>query len=641
MSSLGAEETIQARRHRLAQVPRAITCRHPNDRSRTERQADKIANLEAVVDRLDRRCREVESRLVALESARLAPLAEREADQRISSVEPGPVGGRLFEGDSSFASQSLQMTESAQDAALSASAGDDPAIHHAFARLRKSLHDSHEVSRDKFHFRKSVSQSPPPVKPLPAPLVNSLLRRMRVRRPIFLSSYAISDLHVLEDLCYGVYATSAPSAGQIASTHGVLLFVLKEYVAMNDDLGQRVDLNAHLNECEHMFVAALEHYEVLVIPSFENILALTMGMIKAQGEAKPSLYWTLACAAATQCQSLGYHREASYRNIPSGKADSIRRLFWTVYCFDKNMSLLLGRVSSLHGLTIDTRYPSTATDQALRPWDESFIMGIRLAELQDRVLTGLYSPETAIKDSSERARLVRDLAAAMDEWRVQFTQIIAEAVNHPEVFHLSRGNWDMAYYSTLTLLYHASSTTETGLYISSQCVHAARNSLQAHLQCFPQYQESRLLSDGEYINWILLYSSFTPFLVIFLHTIAAKDPEGAALLLRVVGTLENLRSPSPQQTPGAERLYQICATFAQLAQKLVESPAFAGGVDNPSEDPARLAGEDVAVGDDGAGFGFPAETFEEVFGDVALNPAGDVLGEWMGGQPFWGNWVDF
>ncbi|RAH80848.1 hypothetical protein BO86DRAFT_364181 [Aspergillus japonicus CBS 114.51] len=411
---------------------------------------------------------------------------------------------------------------------------------------------------------------------------------------------------------------------------------------MNDDLCQRFDLNAHLIRCEQIFVAALEHYEVLVVPSFENILALTMGMIKAQGEAKPSLYWTLACAAATQCQSLGYHREASYRNIPSGKADSIRRLFWTVYCFDKNMSLLLGRVSNLHGLAIDTRHPAMATDRALRPWDESFIMGIRLAELQDRVLTGLYSLGTASKGPSERARLIRDLAAAMEEWRVEFTQQInAEAVNNAQVFHLSRGNWDIAYYSTLTLLHHASSATETGLYVGSPCVHAARNSLQAHLQCFPQYQDSRLLSDGEYINWILLYSSFTPFLVTFLHAIAAKDPESVALLVRVVGTLENLRSPPSQQTSGAECLYQICATFAQLAQKLVESSAFPGGVDGPSKGPSQLAGGDVGVAEDGAGFGFPAETFSDVFGDVDFDPAGELLNEWMGGQPFLGNWVDF
>ncbi|PYH87092.1 hypothetical protein BO82DRAFT_324445 [Aspergillus uvarum CBS 121591] len=464
------------------------------------------------------------------------------------------------------------------------------------------------------------------------------LTRPVVRRPIFLSSYAISDLHVLEDLCHGVYATSGPSAGQIASTHGVLLFVLKEYVAMNDDLCQRFDLNAHLIQCEQIFVSALEHYEVLVVPSFANILALTMGMIKAQGEAKPSLYWTLACAAATQCQSLGYHREASYRNIPSGKADSIRRLFWTVYCFDKNMSLLLGRVSNLHGLAIDTRHPATATDRALRPWDESFIMGIRLAELQDQVLTGLYSPGAASKGPLERARLIRDLTAAMEEWRVAFTQ----AVNNPQVFHLSRGNWDIAYYSTLTLLHHASSATETGLFVSSPCVHAARKSLQAHLQCFPQYQDSRLLSDGEYINWILLYSSFTPFLVTFLHAIAAKDPESVALLVRVVGTLENLRSSSSQQTSGAERLYQICATFAQLGQKLVESSAFPPrGMDDPSEGPSQLAGEDAATADDGAGFGFPAETFSEVFGNVDFDPAGELLNEWMGGQPFLGNWVDF
>lgn len=60
--------------------------------------------------------------------------------------------------------------------------------------------------------------------------------------------------------------------------HGVLFFVLKELIAMRDQLCQRFDLATYLDHCEQNFVAAVETYEVLAVPSFENILALTMGV---------------------------------------------------------------------------------------------------------------------------------------------------------------------------------------------------------------------------------------------------------------------------------------------------------------------------------------------------------------------------
>lgn len=98
----------------------------------------------------------------------------------------------------------------------------------------------------------------------------------------------------------------------------------------------------------------------------------------------------------------------------------MRRLFWTVYTFDKNMSLVLGRVSNMQGLEIDTKHPTVSGDVALRAWDESFIMGIRLAELQGRIFVGLYSTTTMTNDSSERARLIDDLAASMEKWHSEF-----------------------------------------------------------------------------------------------------------------------------------------------------------------------------------------------------------------------------
>lgn len=146
-------------------------------------------------------------------------------------------------------------------------------------------------------------------------------------------------------------------------------------------------------------------------------------MLKSQGEAKPYLYWKLVSAAVTHCQSLGYHRESTYRSIPYSKAESIRRLFWTVYTFDKNISLVLGRVSNMQGLDIDTQHPIPSTDLALRAWDESFIMGIRLAELQGRIFVGLYSTATMARDSFERSQLISRLAAAMEKWHFELEQV--------------------------------------------------------------------------------------------------------------------------------------------------------------------------------------------------------------------------
>ncbi|KAL4816596.1 hypothetical protein BDW67DRAFT_190813 [Aspergillus spinulosporus] len=670
-----AEETIQARRHRLSLVPRAceackirkircdrttpcancqvskITCRHPNDRPKGQLQAEKIASLEALVDSLGRRLHDVEAKLAALESRPPVQAGQSVAIAGSRSVRrsQGHDGhAHLFEGDSSFTNQSIQAS-----AAVSASTAEDndPAVEHSFDRLRKCLHDSHELSESNFFLSKSAPRcaSTPVVEFLPATLVMSVLRSMRARRPIFLSSYAISDLQLVESLSRSVYAptlTGRASVGQIASAHGVLLFILKELIAVKDELGQRFDLLAHLDHCERIFVSALETFEVLAVPKFEHVLALTMGMIKAQGESKPSLFWTLVSAAATQCYSLGYHREASYRDIPSGKADNIRRLFWTVYVFDKNMSLLLGRIPTMQRLQINTRYPVISLDPALRAWDESFIMGIRLAGLQERIFTGLYSTATASTEAAERENLISEIEGDMQRLYSDLKKIRPDGVNGPHVFAMSRGQWDISYYSTLTLLYHSSSRTSTaaaaGHQVRADCLAAARSSLVAHLKCFPQYQASKLLSDGEYMNWILLFSSLTPFLVVFLHAVAAKETESVELLAQVVATLEGFRGASK----GSERLYQICAGFSQIASSLVRGPQHpATQMQTQTSSTDALMSETLRASESGIStIQFLPETLEDVLesfnDDVNTFHVTDLLNDWFSGQPFLGNRFD-
>ncbi|KAL4809851.1 hypothetical protein BDV18DRAFT_156232 [Aspergillus unguis] len=634
-----AEETIQARKSRLASVPRAcegckirkircdrtvpcancqaskIACRHPIDKARHQAQADRIADLEAFVKRLDERLRDIEAR-PASHPATAAVFSTAAADEE--SIDRG----RLFEGDSSFTRQSLQASSSAEIAALCSAtgAGDVPAIKQSLKAVRETLYESSNVSRNAFRFATSTV-SEPPRRLLSPELVRKVLGRMKERRPIFLSSYVISDIQLFESLCLGVYQSNQPPVGHIASVHGVLFCVLKEYIAMNDGLCQHYNLAAHLDQCEQLFISAIETYEVLVVPSFENVLALTMGAIKAQGEAKPSLFWALISAAVTQCQSLGYHREATHRGLLPARADATRRLFWAVYIFETNISLLLGRASSMQGLLIDTEYPAISRDPAIRPWDESLIMGIRLAGLQNRIFVGLY----AAGDPPDHTPLVTELDSEMQQWHFDLEQIQSDGVNHPQVFNMSRGNWDISYYSSLTLLHYASfAGRRPGRRprLSLLCINAARNALSAHLSCFPQFRESQLLSDGEYFNWILLFSSLTPFLVIFLHAITDRDPQSVTLLERVLGTLETVRS----STPGTERLYSVFETFAHLARSVQ-----AGNAPRPSTSTYAEQAPSVEAMD-----------FSELIDmdDPSSLLATDVLDDWLGGRPFLWNHFD-
>ncbi|KAL2799262.1 hypothetical protein BJX66DRAFT_333165 [Aspergillus keveii] len=661
-----AGETIEARRHRLSSVPRAcegckirkvrcdrtipcancraakIACRQPNQRSSRQVEADRVANLQGLVERLESRLRDVESRLAIVEQPQPASVTGASSPQ--SSAVKGPS---LLEGNPSFAAQSLQATESAR----SAFKADDTGTKQLLSQLQTTIRASDGLAKSIFFFRVSPSNVTSGTQPLPPTLVTSILRRMSIRRPIFLSSYAVTDLSIVENLCQKVYSTSElASPGEIASMHGVLFFVLKEMIAFKDPLAKKFDLHSYLAHCEQNFVAAIETYEVLAVPSFENILALVMGMIKSQGEAKPYLYWKLVSAAVTHCQSLGYHRETTYRNMPPQKAESIRRLFWTVYAFDRNMSLVLGRASFAQCLDIDAQYPTISTDPALRAWDESFIMGVRLAELQGRIFTGLYFTTTMARDMAQREQLIADLAQTIEDWHAELKQINPEGVNGPEVFSLSRGNWEILFYSTQTLLFHASSTLKGEMQIRAECFAAAEKSLRAHLDVFPRYQEAQLLSDGDYCNWILLSSSFVPFIVTFLHAIATKDPARATLLENVLSTLQTFRHTSR----GSDNLYQICATFTQVAKKLVSSQQWLptmGGMYTQQQQQEQGQQQDhqqetlrVSEISQNPSSLFEPQFFEDALYDGSsatadlgsLNPAytSDILNDWLSGPPF-------
>ena len=121
--------------------------------------------------------------------------------------------------------------------------------------------------------------------------------------------------------------------------------------------------------------------------------------------------------------------------------------------------------------------------------------------------------------------------------------------------------------SVLTVIYRAQLQPNSTTAVSSKCHLAARQSLENHLRCFAQFRDRDVMQQSEYVNWILLYPSFTPFTIVFIHAIATADTGELQLLQETVKSLDHVKALSP----AARRLHDVCTAFLRVAKAFIAS----------------------------------------------------------------------
>jgi hypothetical protein len=72
---------------------------------------------------------------------------------------------------------------------------------------------------------------------------------------------------------------------------------------------------------------------------------------------------------------------------------------------------------------------------------------------------------------------------------------------------------------------------------------------------------------------IIMYFSFTPFLVVFTHCIASHSQEDVVLLCQALDALAPIRDLSE----AGDRLYQVCSVFLRVAQAVNQSQQLSFG----------------------------------------------------------------
>ncbi|KAK1855397.1 C6 transcription factor [Colletotrichum chrysophilum] len=216
----------------------------------------------------------------------------------------------------------------------------------------------------------------------------------------------------------GVYSTDrAPSMAELIIAYIGLYWLFTQSGQFSTDTSvQRTYLN-YGTVCQSHADHVLSQLSFHLPTSVEYILALTMATEYCMGQSKPTMAWTYISTASRMSQAMGLHRTASQRDHSfDSETRQKSKLFWAMFILEKNLSLQLGRSSTLrdHDITVPLKaikmgYQVGGSLGVLSPkW-------LRISQIEGRVYDEIYSPEALHHDANTRNSRARSLIADLKE----------------------------------------------------------------------------------------------------------------------------------------------------------------------------------------------------------------------------------
>ncbi|OAX77900.1 hypothetical protein ACJ72_07796 [Emergomyces africanus] len=525
-----------------------------------------------------------------------------------------------FEGEPSTSAHSAYASELFENVVVKTPLAEhSPEMMNALSALKDI------VERQKRHFSVHTSrfagQKPPSSKVdlsklemPPLDVVLAALKNAKESHPFFLLNLPFLNLAIITKFCKDLYfCTEEYTAAHFAIVNCTLCYMFEELqyflpASHCDSANLRrheqqtppppplasltsADVARYHIMCRSNFETALNTFDLFLQPSYETLQALALGAFHATENSKPSLCWTFVSAAARMCQSLGYHHTVSGPGVSDDEVYLKQSLFWFIYVLDKDLMLSLGRSSTLQDYDIALRFPSPPADPKFGPWFSMYSVWVTYARLEALIFEQLYSVRALSESAELRTERTCNLAMETEQWRT--TCVLPDSklpAYHATFFRYANSMTDLSYYHLLTIIYRARPAPpaqenqhqnpprpSTGL--DPACVNAARNALLIHQQLITDFRsDSEYLLRG-YIVWSLLHSPFTPYLVLFTHTIASADLDDLKLLGEVSSLLEGARHFSE----ATDRLCKLCAVFYQVARLYVDVRMREGGGDGQQQ----------------------------------------------------------
>ncbi|KAJ3476459.1 hypothetical protein NLG97_g9122 [Lecanicillium saksenae] len=359
------------------------------------------------------------------------------------------------------------------------------------------------------------------------------------------------------------------TAGELTLFNALLFFAIWEVQSRGDSDIDPDELIRYRRITDANFNCGVEETEIIAIANYENALTLCLAAYYAHTSGDIVRHQAVVSAAARHCVQLGYNRHDKGQLTPD-EAHKRRLLFWHVYISELGLTLRLGRAAVIQEFDVDVPPPTVSADSRQAVWDESLRAFTRFSRLQSKIYRKIYSPgaiATFREEPQKRQARVAKFSAELNQWLMEWNQINGAEAYYPMVYQHTFVAVEVIYYSVLTLLHRGSTDSNSPGDISPECFAAARQGLESHLRIFPNVVARGPGTVSYYGVWIFMYSSFTPYIVTFLHCIANTDTNDLLLLKSVVDTLGDIGAGYELM----QRQKSLCSSLYRIANAFIES----------------------------------------------------------------------
>ncbi|PMB73106.1 putative transcriptional regulatory protein C11D3.07c [Beauveria bassiana] len=359
------------------------------------------------------------------------------------------------------------------------------------------------------------------------------------------------------------------TAGELTLFNALLYFAIWEVQSRGDSDIDPDELAKYRRITDANFNGGVEDAEIIAIANYENALTLCLAAYYAHTLGDIVRHQAVVSAAARHCLQLGYHRNDKGQ-LPPEESHKRRLLFWHIYISELGLTLRLGRAAVIQDFDVDVPQLNISEDARQAVWDESLRSFTRFSRIQSKIYRKIYSPGAiatlAVEPSKRQARVAK-FAGELNEWYMEWKQVNSADAYYPMVHQHTFMAVEVIYYSVLTLLHRGSTNSNSPSDISPECFAAARQGLESHLRIFPAVLAHGPGTVSYYGVWIFMYSSFTPYVVTFLHSIANTDTNDLQLLKNVLDTLDDIGA-------GYELVHRqktLCAALYRIANAFIDS----------------------------------------------------------------------
>ncbi|KAF5484864.1 putative transcriptional regulatory protein [Colletotrichum siamense] len=280
--------------------------------------------------------------------------------------------------------------------------------------------------------------------------------------------------------------------------------------------------------------------------------------------------WTYISTASRMSQAMGLHRIASQQDHSfDSETRQKSKLFWAMFILEKNLSLQLGRSSTLrdHDITVPLKaikmgYQIGGSLGVLSPkW-------LRMSQIEGRVYDEIYSPEALHQCASTRNSRARSLIADLketvndtDSYESEFPQerrrILGNTID--DIFIQCD---KISHLSLMCLIYR--SICQNDVPFCEECISTAREALEEHTRSMSLI-DSR---DTHLFDMTLLSSTFVPFFAILCNAIWTVNTVDLELLGSLVSSLE---AGQDRDTFSANHLLKTFQPLYNAAFKYIEA----------------------------------------------------------------------